>query len=90
MKLTYQRPSLSLCMIVKNEEHYLAGCLESVKDLVDEMVIVDTGSQDRTKEIAAHYGARLFDYTWDDNFSEARNESLRQATGDWILYLDAD
>lgn len=81
---------LSLSMITKNEEANLPECLESVKGLVDEIVIVDTGSSDRTKEIALGYGAKVFDYTWSDDFSAARNESLNHATGDWVLYLDAD
>lgn len=82
--------SLSLCMIVKNEEKYLAQCLESVKKLVDEMVIVDTGSEDRTKEIAKIFGARVYELPWKEDFSEARNFSLSKAEGDWILVLDAD
>jgi glycosyltransferase involved in cell wall biosynthesis/Flp pilus assembly protein TadD len=81
---------VSLCLIVKNEEANLPGCLGSAADLVDEVVVIDTGSQDATKEIAARYGARLFDFPWCDSFSAARNESLRHATGDWIFWLDAD
>jgi tetratricopeptide (TPR) repeat protein len=77
-------------MIVKNEEACLPTCLASVADLVDEIIIVDTGSTDRTKEIAAGFGARTFDFAWVDDFSAARNESVRRATGDWIFYLDAD
>jgi glycosyltransferase involved in cell wall biosynthesis len=83
-------PRVSLCMIVKNEEHNLADCLRCVKDLVDEMVIVDTGSTDRTKEIAAAEGARVFDYPWSDSFASARNESLRHAQGKWNFWVDAD
>ncbi|REE84489.1 tetratricopeptide repeat protein [Paenibacillus taihuensis] len=81
---------LSLCMIVKNEERTLARCLDSVKGLVDEIIIVDTGSTDTTKEIALRYTSNLYDYTWTRDFSAARNESLRKATGEWILVLDAD
>lgn len=81
---------LSLCMIVKNEERTLARCLDSVKGLVDEIIIVDTGSTDTTKEIALSYTSNLYDYTWTKDFSAARNESLRKATGKWILVLDAD
>jgi glycosyltransferase involved in cell wall biosynthesis len=77
-------------MIVKNEELRLRGCLESLRGLVDEMVVVDTGSTDKTKEIAKSFGAKVFHFTWSDNFSMARNESLRHATGDWIIFLDAD
>jgi len=83
-------PSLSLCMIVKNEEKYLPRCLESLKPLVDEMIIVDTGSSDATRDIAEVFGAKVFDYEWNDDFAAARNHSLEQATGDWILVMDAD
>ncbi len=81
---------LSLSMIVKDEERFLPGCLESVADLVDEMVIVDTGSSDETKKIAKKFGARVFEFEWCDDFSAARNYSLKNTTGDWVLYLDAD
>jgi len=77
-------------MIVKNEERFLADCLSSVKEAVDEIVIVDTGSTDRTMEIGLHYGARVFQFAWVDDFSAARNRALSHASGDWILYLDAD
>jgi glycosyltransferase involved in cell wall biosynthesis len=82
--------SISLCMIVKNEEKYLAQAISSVKDLVDEIIIVDTGSTDRTKEIAKKFTSKLFDLPWRNDFAEARNFSLRQAKKDWILVLDAD
>lgn len=85
-----KRPLLSLCMIVKNEEEMLPGCLDSVKNLADEIIIVDTGSNDRTKEIAKKYGSKLYDFNWIDDFAAARNHSLNYATGQWILYLDAD
>ena len=83
--------SLSLCMIVKNEERNLPRCLDSVRDLVGEIVIVDTGSTDRTPGIAAEYGAKVvpFDFTRVD-FAAARNCSIAHATGRWILVLDAD
>jgi glycosyltransferase involved in cell wall biosynthesis len=77
-------------MIVKNEEQVLDRCLNSVKDLVDEIVIVDTGSTDSTKEIAANYTDRIFHFEWIDDFSAARNYSFRHATKDYILWLDAD
>lgn len=77
-------------MITKNEERYLEQCLNSVKDIVDEIVIVDTGSKDKTKEIAKKFSAKIFDFKWVDDFSAARNESLKHATKDWILVLDAD
>jgi glycosyltransferase involved in cell wall biosynthesis len=77
-------------MIVKNEEETLARCLETVKDIVDEINIVDTGSTDGTKEIAQQYTDRIFDYEWTNSFAAARNESYSHATKDYILYLDAD
>lgn len=85
------RPSMiSLCMIALNEEEYIAGCLESAAGAVDEIILVDTGSKDRTVQIAESFGAKIFPFSWRDDFSAARNESLRHATGDWILVLDAD
>lgn len=81
---------LSLCMIVKDEEENLKRCLKSVENLADEIIIVDTGSKDRTAEIAADYGASVYYYPWNDNFAEARNHSLKYARGDWILIMDAD
>lgn len=81
---------LSLCMIVKNEAKRLSGCLASVQNLVDEMIIVDTGSTDETVSIAQSWGAQVHHYVWNQNFAVARNESLQYATGDWILVLDAD
>lgn len=81
---------ISLCMIVKDEQKWLPGCLESVRGFVDEIVVVDTGSSDQTVAIARSFGAEVFHYRWNDDFSQARNESLRHATGDWILFLDAD
>ncbi|HTZ39799.1 MAG TPA: tetratricopeptide repeat protein [Syntrophales bacterium] len=84
------RPSLSLCMIVKDEEPSLAQCLSSVKKLVDEMIVVDTGSSDLTREIALAYGATLYHYEWTNSFADARNYSLDHARGDWVLLLDGD
>ena len=84
------KPKLSLCMIVKNEERFLRGCLESVKGIVDEIVIVDTGSTDSTLDIAREYGAVIVQHAWTDDFSEARNVSLANATGNWALWMDAD
>ncbi len=83
-------PHTSLCMIVRNEQANLPECLSSVRDLFAEVVIVDTGSTDQTKDIAASFGARVFDFPWCDDFAAARNESLRRATGEWIFWLDAD
>ena len=85
-----QTPTISLCMITKNEEKYLEECLNSVKSIVDEIIIVDTGSTDKTKDIAKKFNVKIFDFKWSDDFSEARNESLKHATKDWILVLDAD
>ena len=82
--------TISLCMIVKNEEKVLARCLDSVRELMDEIIIVDTGSQDRTKEIAARYTDKLFDFTWIGDFSAARNFAFSKATCDYIYSADAD
>jgi glycosyltransferase involved in cell wall biosynthesis len=82
--------TISLCMIVKNEEDAIGRCLESVRDIVDEIVIVDTGSTDRTKEIVRTFGANVFDFEWIDDFSAARNYAFAQATCEYILWLDAD
>lgn len=81
---------LSLCMIVKNEEAHLEQCLLSVRDAVDEIIILDTGSMDRTKEIAARYTPHVHDYVWQNDFAAARNASLALATKSFILWLDAD
>ena len=77
-------------MIVKNEETTLAHCLESVRSLVDEMIIVDTGSTDNTIAIAEGFGAQVHHFEWRDDFAAARNESLKHCKGDWVLILDAD
>ncbi|TCK98515.1 glycosyltransferase involved in cell wall biosynthesis [Natranaerovirga hydrolytica] len=82
--------TISLCMIVKNEEALLARCLDTIKDIVDEINIVDTGSTDRTVEIAKQYTDRVFFFEWIGNFAAARNESFKYATKEYILYLDAD
>ncbi len=84
------KPTISLCMIVKNEEAQLARCLSSVAGVVDEMVVVDTGSTDATIAIAESFGARIYHHAWDGSFSSARNVSLSYATGEWVLVLDAD
>jgi len=83
-------PTISLCMIVKDEEELLPTCLESIRNHVDEIIIVDTGSIDRTVEIATKYGAKVYHHSWENSFSKARNYSLKYATCNWILILDAD
>ena len=75
-------PTLSLCMIVKNEEHFLGRCLAAVRDHVDEIVVVDTGPTDATRVIAAEYGSNLYEFQWNDNYSDARNFALAQAASD--------
>ena len=87
-----QIDSISLCMIVKNEEAFLDGALKSVKSVLGlgDIVVVDTGSTDRTKEIALENGARVFDFSWIDDFSAARNFAAEKAENDWIFVLDAD
>lgn len=82
--------SLSLCMIVKNEEKTLARCLDSVRGIMDEIIIVDTGSTDQTKKIASAYTPYIYDFKWVDNFSSARNYSFSLATMDYIMWMDAD
>jgi len=82
--------TISLCMIVKNEEDVIARCLNSVKDIVDEIIIVDTGSTDNTKEIVKGFTNKVFDFNWINNFSAARNYSYSKATKSYILWLDAD
>lgn len=82
--------TLSLCMIVKNEERTLGRVLEAARQFCDEMIVVDTGSTDRTVEIAESYGARVEHFAWIDDFAAARNYSFSKATGEWIIWLDAD
>lgn len=82
--------AISLCMIVKDEEEVLERCLRSVREVADEIVIVDTGSTDRTREIAARYTDRIFDFAWDDDFAAARNYAFSQARMPYILWMDAD
>lgn len=80
----------SLCMIVKNESAVLRDCLDSLKDIMDEIIIVDTGSTDDTKKIAAEYTPYLYDYEWNEDFAAARNFAFSKATGDYIYSADAD
>ena len=81
---------LSVCMIVKNEAAHLSKCLQSVRPIADEIIVADTDSSDRSKDIAAIFGANVFDFQWEDDFAKARNFALSKASGDWILCLDAD
>ena len=82
--------SISLCMIVKNEENVIERCINTVKDIVDEIIIVDTGSEDNTKEKIKKYNAKIYDFTWRDDFAAARNFAFSKASMDYILWLDAD
>jgi glycosyltransferase involved in cell wall biosynthesis len=82
--------TISLCMIVKNEEDILGRCLEGFKDIVDEMIVVDTGSTDKTIEVAKSYGAKVYEFEWINDFSAARNYSFSKATCDFIYSADAD
>ncbi|MDW7996111.1 MAG: glycosyltransferase family 2 protein, partial [Bacteroidota bacterium] len=81
---------LSVCIIARDEEGSLPGCIESVQDVADEIIVVDTGSADATVEVARHMGCRVFSFSWNDNFAAARNHALEQARGQWILSIDAD
>ena len=85
-----QKNSLSLCMIVKDEEETVGRAIKSVLAVVDEVVVVDTGSTDNTRLIVEGYGARVIDFPWTDDFAAARNAAIAAAYGDWILVLDAD
>jgi glycosyltransferase involved in cell wall biosynthesis/Tfp pilus assembly protein PilF len=85
-----KKASLSICMIVKNEEKHLLRCLKSIRDIANEIIIVDTGSTDKTLDLARVFGAKVYEFPWTGDFSAARNHSLKQATADWILILDAD
>ena len=85
-----KQADISLCMIVKNEERVLADCLSSVRPFVTEAIIVDTGSTDKTMEIAKSFKVKLIEEAWQDSFSHARNTSIKDARGKWILWVDAD
>jgi O-antigen biosynthesis protein len=90
LPLTATRPRLSLCMIVRDNARTIGACLTSIRPWVDEIVVVDTGSLDETPEICRHRGAKIFSFPWIDDFSAARNESLRHATGQWLFWMDSD
>ncbi|MDE6729714.1 MAG: glycosyltransferase family 2 protein, partial [Oscillospiraceae bacterium] len=82
--------TISLCMIVRDEETVLDRCLSCMKHIADEIIIIDTGSQDRTKEIARQYTDQIYDFPWTDDFSAARNFSFSKATMNYQMWLDAD
>jgi len=84
------KPALSFTLIVKDEEKYIEGCLQSIQDIADEIVVLDTGSSDRTIEIVKRNNVKLHHFEWIGDFSAARNEALRYATGEWIFIIDAD
>jgi GT2 family glycosyltransferase/tetratricopeptide (TPR) repeat protein len=88
--LVRQEIELSLCMIVRDNSRTIAAALKSIKPWVDEMIVVDTGSKDNTPKIAADLGARVFQFSWRDDFSAARNESLQHARGRWLFWMDSD
>lgn len=85
-----EAPRISVCLIARNEERWLAQCLRSVRALASQIIVVDTGSTDRTTEIAREMGAEVHFFQWSDDFSASRNASLEHATGDWVLCIDAD
>lgn len=85
-----EKPKLTLCMIVKNEERHIARCLASVQGIADEIIVVDTGSDDETITICERFNAKVYKHQWENDFAKARNASLQYAAGDWILILDAD
>ncbi len=89
-KTTGDRGTTSLCMIVKDEEQNLAKCLLNLKPIIDEIIVVDTGSTDRTRDIALAFGSKVYDLDWSNDFSKARNYSISKASGDWIFVMDAD
>ena len=82
--------NISACVITKDEEKNIDRCLESIKNIVDEIIIVDTGSNDNTVNVAKRYSNKIFHYVWEDDFSKARNFAIEKANGDYILFLDAD
>ncbi|MGB9887543.1 MAG: glycosyltransferase [Moorellales bacterium] len=85
-----RHPRLSVCLIVRDEAANLARCLSSVKEVADQIVVVDTGSADGTPELARRLGAQVDFFPWTESFAEARNRSLELARGEWVLVLDAD
>ncbi len=90
LRLDLARLKVSLCMIVRNNARTIGPCLASIRPWVDEMIVVDTGSDDETPRIVESFGAKLYHFPWCDDFSAARNESLRHATGEWLFWMDSD
>jgi glycosyltransferase involved in cell wall biosynthesis len=88
--IRYTKDMISACFIIKNEEKWLSGCLENIRAIASEIIVVDTGSTDRSKEIAKSFGAKVFDFKWVNDFSAARNFAISHATQNWILNFDAD
>ena len=86
----YMSHQLSLVVIARDEQEFIAACLQSALNVVDEIIVVDTGSTDETAEIARECGAKVIQYAWNDDFAAARNAGADAATGDWLLILDAD
>lgn len=87
---TPEKPRLSVCLIAKDEEEHIGRCLTSIQPIASQIVVVDTGSKDRTVEIARQHGAEVYHFQWNDNFADARNAAHEHARGDWVLILDAD
>ncbi len=85
-----ENPKLSVCMIVRDEEKTLPRCLKSVEPVANELIVIDTGSKDNTVLVANDLGAKVFHFEWCDDFAAARNESIKHATSDWVLQIDAD
>ena len=81
---------ISACVIVKNEAENISTCLESVQKIVQQIIVVDTGSTDHTVDLAKKYGAEVYHYEWNNDFSAAKNFALGKAKGDWVIFLDAD
>jgi len=90
MRKSDKAATLAVCMIVKNEEGFLPDCLASIRDIADQIILLDTGSTDNTKAIGQKYHAEIHDFNWVDDFAAARNESIKYANRDWIFWLDAD
>ena len=84
------QPLLSVAIIARDEERHIARCVTSLCEITDDIVVVDTGSTDRTRQEAVRAGARVFTHTWRDSFSEARNRALALVRGSWVLHIDAD